>query len=86
MTFECQSCKQEFDTLADHTVHLRKCERKEVIMEAIVVTMELWKETKNTYRYEALDNSVYVSSLYVHRTAMQGQAPKKITVTVMEAE
>ena len=89
MTFECQSCEQVFDTLADHTVHLLECEghrRKEGIMEAIIVVMSLLKGTKNTYRYEAEEDNALITSLYVKRTAMQGEPPKSITVTVEVVE
>ena len=87
MIVECQGCEQVFDTLAAHSVHLKVCEgarRKEVRMDTIIVNMGLLKETKNTYRYEAEEGSA-VTSLYVHKVAMQGKAPQVIKVTV-EAE
>lgn len=49
------------------------------------IQMQLVKETKNTFRYEApLVNGLKpdVDCIYLQKSAVQGQAPKSVTVTV----
>ena len=43
--------------------------------ESITVTIKLSKETKNTYRYDAVDDDAAVTSLYIQRKALPNGAP-----------
>jgi hypothetical protein len=51
------------------------------------VTMELCKETKNTFVYKTDQEGAAVTQLYVQKGAMptKGDTPKTITVTVEAA-
>lgn len=57
------------------------------------VTLELEKETKNTYRYKETENDtnldVVLATIYIKKSAMKNLSPdgpaKKLLVTIKEA-
>ena len=49
----------------------------------ITVTLQHSKSTKNTHRYDAVDEDASISSVYIKKTAFQGSTPPaKITLRV----
>lgn len=51
----------------------------------ITVDLELERETKNTYRYSTERADAAISPLYINKSAFDGEAPKRIRVTVEDA-
>ena len=49
-------------------------------LERITVTIKLTKETKNTYRYDAVDDDSAVSNLYIHKKTLPNGAPQELEV------
>ena len=45
---------------------------------SITVTIKLSKETKNTYRYDAVDDDAAVTSLYIQKKALPNGAPPEL--------
>jgi hypothetical protein len=53
----------------------------------ITVTLEKSKETKGTYRFDSPNPDAAITSVYVRKSAFNGNAvPKRIVLTVAEAE
>jgi hypothetical protein len=53
----------------------------------VVVTLEQGKETKGTFRFDSPDPDAAVTSVYVRKSAFEGgPAPRRITLTIEEAE
>jgi len=48
----------------------------------IAATLTHAKETKGTHQYKATDDNPPVKTLYIQKTAIEGDRPDKITVTV----
>jgi hypothetical protein len=46
------------------------------------VELTLTKETKGTFVYASKDENPLITSLYLQKSQMPAEAPKKITVTV----
>ena len=46
----------------------------------ITVTIRLSKETKNTYRYDAVEEDAPVSNLYIQKKALPGGAPPELEI------
>ena len=46
----------------------------------IIITVKLSRETKNTYRYDAVDEDAPVSNLYIQKKALPGGAPAEMEV------
>ena len=44
----------------------------------ITVVLNLTRETKNTYRYDAADEDAPVGNIYVQKKAMPGGAPPEL--------
>ena len=44
----------------------------------ITITVKLSRETKNTYRYEAVDEDAPVGKIYVQKKALTGGAPPQL--------
>ena len=44
----------------------------------ITITVKLSQETKNTYRYEAVDEDAPVGNIYVQKKALPGGAPAQL--------
>ena len=44
----------------------------------ITITVKLSRETKNTYRYEAVDEDAPVGNIYVQKKARPGGAPPQL--------
>lgn len=55
-------------------------------MKPITVTLEKSKETKGTYRFDSPNPDAAITSLYVKKSAFDGAVPKRIVLTVAEAE
>lgn len=56
-------------------------------MKPITVTLEKSKETKGTYRFDSPNPDAAITSVYVRKSAFNGNAvPKRIVLTVAEAE
>ncbi len=52
-------------------------------MQPIEVQLKLGKETKGTYRYETDDDGAVITTLYVRKSAFEGdKAPKSIRLIV----
>ena len=49
-------------------------------IEPITVTIRLTKETKNTYRYDSVDDDAPVSNLYIQKKALPNGAPRELEV------
>lgn len=49
--------------------------------DVITVEMVLGRDTKRTWVFKA-DDTAAITSLYVQKEAYDGEAPKKVTVTV----
>ena len=45
----------------------------------ITITVKLTRETKNTYRYNAIDEDGPVGNIYVQKKALLGGAPPYLT-------
>lgn len=50
------------------------------------IKMELAKETKGTFNYKNGDAGAAISSLYIQKEAVKGDAPKTITVEIKELD
>ena len=48
--------------------------------EPITITIKLSKETKNTYKYDAVEEDAAVSNLYIQKTALPGGAPPELEI------
>ena len=48
--------------------------------EPITIPIKLSKETKNTYRYDAVEEDAAVSNLYIQKTALPGGAPPELEI------
>ena len=48
--------------------------------EPITITIKLSKETKNTYRYDAVEEDAAVSDLYIQKKAPPGGAPPELEI------
>ena len=48
--------------------------------EPIIVTIRLSRETKNTCRYDAVEEDAPVSNLYIQKKALPGSAPLELEV------
>jgi hypothetical protein len=46
------------------------------------IELTLTKETKGTFVYASTDENPLITSLYLQKSQMPAEAPKKITVTV----
>ncbi len=46
----------------------------------IIVTIRLSKETKNTCRYDAVEEDAPVSNLYIQKKALPGGAPPELEI------
>jgi hypothetical protein len=56
-------------------------------MQRVTVTLEQVKETKGTFRFDSPDPDAAVTSVYVRKSAFEGElAPRRITLTIEEAE
>lgn len=44
----------------------------------ITITVRLTRETKNTYRYDAIDENAPVSNIYIQKKALPGGAPPQL--------
>ena len=44
----------------------------------ITITVKLTRETKNTYRYEAVDEDAPVGNIYIQKKAFPGGAPPQL--------
>lgn len=55
-------------------------------MPRVVIEMTKSKETKNTIRYEALDDGLAVDTVYVQKSWLGTSVPTSITVTVEAAD
>ena len=44
----------------------------------ITITVKLSRETKNTYRYDAVDEDAPVGNIYVQKKALTGGAPPQM--------
>ena len=44
----------------------------------ITITVKLTRETKNTYRYDAVDENAPVGNLYIQKKALPGGAPPQL--------
>ena len=44
----------------------------------IIITVKLSRETKNTYRYDAIDEDVPVGNIYIQKKALPGGAPPEL--------
>ena len=44
----------------------------------IIVTVRLSRETKNTYRYDAVEEDAPVGNLYIQKKALPGGAPEEL--------
>ena len=44
----------------------------------ITITVKLTRETKNTYRYDAVDEDAPVGNVYIQKKAMPGGAPPEL--------
>ena len=47
-------------------------------IQPITITVNLTRETKNTYRYDAADEDAPVSNIYIQKKAMPGGAPPQL--------
>ena len=48
----------------------------------IAATLTHAKETKGTHQYTATDDNAQVKILYIQKTAIDGDRPDKVTLTV----
>ena len=48
----------------------------------ITVTMQLDRETKNTYRFAAVEEDGPIDTLYIKKAAFNGDKPAAVTVSV----
>ena len=48
--------------------------------EPITITIKLSKETKNTYRYDAVEEDAAVSNLSIQKKALPGGAPPELEI------
>jgi hypothetical protein len=56
-------------------------------LKPITVTLDKGKETKGTYHHDSPDPNAAITSIYVRKSAFDGDAvPKRIVLTVNEAE
>ena len=46
----------------------------------ITITIKLSRETKNTYRYDAVEEDAAVSNLYIQNKALPGGAPPELEI------
>ena len=44
----------------------------------ITITVKLTRETKNTYRYDAVDEDAPVGNIYIQKKALPGGAPPQL--------
>ena len=44
----------------------------------ITITVKLSRETKNTYRYDAIDEDAPVGNIYIQKNALPGGAPPQL--------
>ena len=44
----------------------------------IIVTIKLTRDTKNTYRYDAIDEDSPVGNIYIQKKALPGGAPPQL--------
>ncbi len=44
----------------------------------ITITVKLTRETKNTYRYDAVDEDAPVGNIYIQNKALPGGAPPQL--------
>jgi hypothetical protein len=51
-------------------------------MGKIIIEMALERETKNKVRYDAVDDSLGVESIYIQKAAIGKPFPEKVTVEV----
>jgi hypothetical protein len=52
----------------------------------LVISMEFDRETKNTVRYKSTVEGAPVDTQYIQKSAFNGKAPQKLTITVEAAE
>ena len=45
---------------------------------SISITVKLTRETKNTYRYDAVDEDAPVGNIYIQKKALPGGAPPQL--------
>ena len=45
---------------------------------SIGITVKLTRETKNTYRYDAVDEDAPVGNIYIQKNALPGGAPPQL--------
>ena len=48
--------------------------------EPITITIKLSKETKNTYRYDAVEEDAAVSNPYIQKKALPGGVPPELEI------
>ncbi len=46
--------------------------------EPITITVKLTRETKNTYRYDAVDEDAPVGNIYIQKKALPGGDPPQL--------
>ena len=46
------------------------------------IELPYYKETKHTYVYKTKDKDSLITSVYLEKSQMPAEAPKKVTVTV----
>ena len=46
----------------------------------ITITIKLSKETKNTYRYDSVEEDAAVSNLYIQKKALPGGTPPELAI------
>ena len=44
----------------------------------ITITLKMTRETKNTYRYDAIDEDAPVGNIYIQKKALPGGAPSQL--------
>ena len=44
----------------------------------IAITLKLTRETKNTYRYDAVDEDAAVGNIYIQKKALPGGTPPQL--------
>ncbi len=52
----------------------------------ITVALKLTRETKNTYRYDAVDDDAPVGNIYVQKKAMPSGVPQELELRLIVKE
>lgn len=55
-------------------------------MEKITVTMTLYEPKRHSIRYNGDGEQPAIQSLYIMKTSLQGEQPRRVKVTIEEVE